>query len=78
MPRVAVLVKLPALTVAQLDRAADRLGWSRATTLAVLVHTQADRLTPDTPIPAGAMPAGARNPGQKRGKKTSKKIPSRC
>lgn len=73
MSRILVATKLLPATVDRLDALADRMGWSRAATVEVLVNTYSDGINKDTPIPAGAIPAGARVPGQKRGQRRAKK-----
>ncbi len=72
MSRRLVATKFLPSTIDLLDRTASRMGWSRAATLEVLVNVYADGLNGQTPIPASAIPAGNRLPGQKRGKRNPK------
>ena len=74
MSRKLVASKLMPGTIDVLDAMADRLNRSRASALEILINTFGPKVDRTTPIPAGALPAGGRSPGQKRGKKTSKNL----
>lgn len=66
--RINTGMRLTSTALARIDAAADRLGRSRAFVVEVLAYLHADSLTPDTMIPAGAVPTDTRAPRRAAGK----------
>lgn len=58
-------MRLTTTALAKIDRAAERLGRSRAAVVEILAYLHADKLGPDTMIPAAAVPPDTRaRPGR--------------
>jgi hypothetical protein len=64
--RINTGMRLTPTALARIDAAAARLGRSRAFVVEVLAYLHADDLSPDTMIPAGAIPPDSRAPKKRR------------